>query len=168
MPRAATQADFFEHLTSQCVPGVEDPVERIRVYLSGAKEDLDSAAADLVAYRSRAATSDIGDAAMLLGEAIAFACRFRVLPGEGHRWNAIRVLRLYVQSHVPALSRQAAQLDLLRTYRHRVKYDGAEAPLAQTKLYYDVVSGIYQAIKDLPLEILGARRAGEPGNPDGT
>ncbi len=64
MPRF-TAADLQAHLLTACVPGVDDAEERIAVYLAGVREDLESAEADLDAYRSRTATSDIEDAAML-------------------------------------------------------------------------------------------------------
>ncbi len=160
MRRVVTQADFLAHLQKHCIKGVEDPYERIMVYMSGVREDLASAAADLDAVRSRTATSNIEDAAMLMGEAIGYAFDYKVPAGEGHHWVAIQILRLYVQSCVPPVSRLASQLDLLRTYRHRVKYDGADAPMEQTRLYFGVVKAIYDAIKNEPLRILSERQAG--------
>jgi len=97
---------------------------------------------------------------MLMGEAIGFALGYKIPAGEGHHWKAIRLLVLYLQSSVPALAKRASQLELLRTYRHRVKYDGADAPMAQTSTYYNVVKGVYDTIKDEPLRLLSERQKG--------
>lgn len=128
MPNVVTQADLFAHLREHCIEGVEDPFERIRSCMDGVREDLASAADDVGSYRSRTAASDVEDAAMLMGEAIGFALGYKIPAGEGHHWKAIRLLVLYLQSSVPALASRARQLELLRTYRHRVKYEGADAP----------------------------------------
>ena len=97
---------------------------------------------------------------MLMGEAIGFALGYKIPAGEGHHWKAIRLLVLYLQSSVPALANRASQLELLRTYRHRVKYEGADAPMAQTSTYYNVVKGVYDMIKDEPLRLLSERQKG--------
>lgn len=158
MRRPVTQADVLAHLREHCVEGVEDPFERIQSCLDGVREDLASAADDVGAYRSRTAASDVEDAAMLMGEAIAIAMGYKIPPGDGHHWRAIRLLALYVQANVPVLARQASQFELLRTYRHRVKYDGAEAPMAQTQLYYGVIKLVYETLKGEPLRLLSERQ----------
>ena len=160
MPSVVTQADLLAHLREHCIEGVEDPFERIRSCMDGVREDLASAADDVGAYRSRTVASDVEDAAMLVGGAIGFALGYKIPAGEGHHWKAIRLLVLYLQSSVPALAKRASQLELLRTYRHRVKYDGADAPMAQTSTYYNVVKGAYDAIKDEPLRLLSERQQG--------
>jgi hypothetical protein len=142
--RRVTQADVLAHLREHCVEGVEDPFERIQSCIDGVGQDLASAADDVNAYRSRTAASDLEDAAMLMGEA--------------HHWRAIRLLVLYLQANVPALARQASQLELLRTYRHRVKYEGAEAPMAQTKLYFDLMKSVYETLKGEPLRLVSERQ----------
>jgi len=78
--RLVTQADLLAHLREHCVAGVEDPFERIRANLEGVREDLASAADDVGAYRSRTAASDVEDAAMLMGEALAFALGYKDEP----------------------------------------------------------------------------------------
>jgi hypothetical protein len=156
--RRVTQADLLAHLREHCVEGVEDPFERIQSCIDGVGQDLASAADDVNAYRSRTAASDLEDAAMLMGEAIGFALGYKVPPGEAHHWRAIRLLVLYLQANVPALARQASQLELLRTYRHRVKYEGAEAPMAQTKLYFDLMKSVYETLKGEPLRLVSERQ----------
>ncbi len=158
MPRF-TAADLQAHLLTACVPGADDAVERIAVYLAGVREDLESAEADLDAYRSRTATSDIEDAAMLLGEALGFGYGYRMAPGEGHHWRALRLLTIHCHVNHPALVPAAAQLELLRIYRNRVKYEGMEATAGQTRLYFEAVRRIHDTVRDDPLRILQSRRS---------
>jgi hypothetical protein len=156
--RASTRAELNAFLRGNALEGVEDAFERIRVNLDGVREDLASAADDVNASRSRTAASDVEDAAMLLGEAIAFALGYRIAPGDGHHWRAVRVLVLYLQSSVPALADKASQFELLRSYRNRVKYDGAEAPMAQTRAYFSLLVTCHEAIKHDPLRLLAERQ----------
>jgi hypothetical protein len=158
MPDVVTQADLLAHLHEHCVEGVEDPLERIQTCMDGVREDLASAAHDVGAYRSRTAAGDVEDAAMLMGEALGFALGYKIPGGEGHHWKAIRLLVLYLQSSVPALARKAGQLEMLRIYRHRVKYEGVDAPMAQTRMHYEIVRAAYERIKDEPLRLLSERQ----------
>jgi len=163
--KSSTREQLLAFLSGNASRGVEDAFERIRINLDGVREDLASASDDIDSYRSRTAASDLEDAAMLLGEAIALALGYRIQPGEGHHWRAIRVLVLYLQSEVPALADKASQLELLRSYRNRVKYDGAEAPMAQTRAYFTLLRFCVEALGDDPLRLLGERqkREGDAG-----
>lgn len=72
--------------------------------------------------------------------------------------EGMRLLAMYCHIHQPVLGPSANQLELLRAYRNRVKYEAMEASSAQTRVYYEAVRRIYDAIKDHPLRIVAGRQ----------